>query len=136
MENHTTSHGNRHKILFMDDEPEIRNIISEFLSLLGMETVCAKDGEEALALIERERAAGGKFSAIILDLIIHKGMGGREVVARIRETDMVTPVILASGYSGDPVLANPLKYGFSASINKPYTIKDVKVLLDQWIGKE
>jgi DNA-binding response OmpR family regulator len=73
----------RNKILFMDDEVMIRNLMTEILGFLGYEAVCAKDGEEALTLFERERTAGRKFSAIILDLVIPDGMGFRGVFPKV-----------------------------------------------------
>jgi CheY-like chemotaxis protein len=113
----------------MDDEEFIRDSVSIMLRRFGYEVECAKNGNEALALFERERFAGGNYELIILDLTIPGGIGGREVVAKIRESDTSIPVIVASGYSDASVLAQPEAFGFSGSIAKPFTEKEFGRLL-------
>jgi CheY-like chemotaxis protein len=114
----------------------MRDTVAAMLDHLGYEAICTKNGEETLSLIERERSAGRNFTAIILDLVIPGGVGGREVVARIRETDAFIPVTVASGYSKDPVMANPTQYGFSGGIAKPFSLKDFGELLKSTIEKK
>jgi CheY-like chemotaxis protein len=58
-------------------------------------------------------------------------MGGREAVAEIRKVDEKVPVFVASGYADDPVMTDPVKFGFTASICKPFTIADLAKMLSQ-----
>jgi CheY-like chemotaxis protein len=125
----------RDRILIMDDEELMRDTLSAMLDHLGYEAVSTKNGEETLSLIRQERLSGRRFSAIVLDLVIPDGIGGREVVARIRETDTSIPVIVASGYSKDPVMANPAHYGFSGGIAKPFSMRDFGELLENVINR-
>ncbi len=56
--------------------------------------------------------ASKPFNAVILDLTIRGGMGGKDAVKKLREIDPNVKAIVASGYSNDPVLANFKEYGF------------------------
>jgi PAS domain S-box-containing protein len=117
------------RILVMDDESFIRETTSEMLEHLGYTPVCVKNGNEALAQIARDKAAGLAFAAMILDLTVPGGMGGKELIPKIREQDTTIPVIVTSGYSEDPILAKPRTFGFSAGIAKPFTTIELGRLL-------
>jgi PAS domain S-box-containing protein len=110
------------RILIMDDEEMIREIAAEILEYLGYEVESCTDGREA---VERFRSAWENkhpFSAIILDLTIPGGIGGRIVAPLILEIDPDAVLIVSSGYSNDPVIANYRDYGFSGVINKPFDV--------------
>ena len=123
------------RVLVMDDEEFIRETVSEMLDSLGFNVVCVKEGREALDRIEEERAIGHTFDIIICDLTVPGGLGGKEIVSKIRQTDELVPIIVSSGYSDNPVMANPKQFGFSASIAKPFTIKDLSTLLSSLLQK-
>lgn len=108
------------RILIMDDEEFIREIVSEILEFLGYDVESCADGREAL---ERCRAASecrAPFDAVILDLTIPGGMGGKETAPLIREIDPAIVLIVSSGYSDDPVIANYRDYCFDGAIPKPF----------------
>jgi len=117
------------RILIMDDEDFIRDTVSAMLQRLGYTTVCVKDGTEALAQFTEARKSSNPFSAIILDLTIPGNLGGKEVIAKIREYDTTTPAIVMSGYSDDTVLGQPRKSGFNDSIAKPFTGREIGRIL-------
>lgn len=63
-------------------------------------------------------------------------MGGLETFEILRELDPMVKVIVSSGYSNDPVMANYLEHGFYDVIAKPYTMSDVRrILAKVAIGK-
>jgi DNA-binding NtrC family response regulator len=70
-----------------------------------------------------------------MDLTIPGGMGGQEAVRRILEIDPDAGVIVSSGYSNDPVMANFSDYGFIASIAKPFDMQDLCNLITEALGK-
>jgi two-component system, cell cycle sensor histidine kinase and response regulator CckA len=123
------------RILVMDDEQFIRDTVEAMLTAKGYETLCAKDGQEALNRFDEERSAGRTIDAIICDLTVPGGLGGKEIVGVIRKKDTLVPIIVSSGYSEDPVMANPKDYGFSASIAKPFTLKELHTLLYSLLHK-
>ena len=65
------------------------------------------------------------FDAVILDLTIPGGMGGRKTMAKLTEIDQHIKAIVSSGYSNDPVMSNYEEYGFIAAVTKPYVIKEL-----------
>ena len=121
----STSSSGKARIMIMDDEKMVRGIAGEMLSLLGHEVVQACDGEEALSLFTRYRDEGNPIDLIIMDLTIPGGMGGQEAVGHILALDPDARVIVSSGYSSDPVMANYRQYGFSASVAKPYQMQEL-----------
>jgi CheY-like chemotaxis protein len=113
------------RILVMDDERFIRTLAAEMLGKIGYEAELARDGDEAVQLYGHEIASGRHFDAVILDLTIPGGMGGRETMTRLSEIDKGVRAIVSSGYSNDPVMASFRDYGFKAAVKKPYLIKDL-----------
>ena len=113
----------RGRVLLMDDEEEIRVVGEEVLRYIGYEVEIARDGVEA---IERYREAKGSrqaFDAVILDLTVPGGMGGKETIKRLFEIDPNVKAIVSSGYSNDPVISDFREYGFRGSLAKPYKIE-------------
>lgn len=109
----------------MDDEPGIRDVLRLALGRAGYQIDVARDGEEALAIYSEALEAGDTYQAVILDLTIRGGMGGREAIAKFLELDPDVRAIVSSGYSRDPVLSDFTTYGFAASLVKPYTVSEL-----------
>lgn len=118
------------KILFMDDEEMLRNVTRSMLESLGYEVATAHNGEEAIQLYTTAKEAGLPFGAVIMDLTIKGGLGGRETIKRLRKFDPDIRAIVASGYSNDPVMAHFRKYGFLDALNKPYQLQDLEKSLE------
>ncbi|HMW35424.1 MAG TPA: PAS domain S-box protein [bacterium] len=119
------------RILVMDDEESIREMASNMLNHLGFDAVSAKSGEEAVAMYEDARARNKAFDAIIMDLTIPGGLGGKDAMARILSIDPAVCGIVSSGYSNDPVMADHTRYGFQGILPKPYFINDLSRVLNQ-----
>jgi CheY-like chemotaxis protein len=80
------------------------------------------DGREAVARYRAERAEGRPFALVVMDLTVPGGMGGLEALEQLRRIDPDVKAVVSSGYSGDPVLANPRDYGFCGVVAKPYEV--------------
>ncbi|MBI2399682.1 MAG: response regulator [Deltaproteobacteria bacterium] len=113
------------RILVMDDEHMVREAAGTILEELGYEVEFAENGHEAIARYGDEMRAGRPFDAVIMDLTIPAGMGGKEAVRRVLEIDADARVIVSSGYSNDDIMSNFKSFGFSAVIAKPYRITDL-----------
>jgi len=117
--------GGKGKILVMDDEKMIRDVVGDMLGILGYEAEFAKDGAEAVELYKKAEQSVRPFDAVIMDLTVPGGMGGKEAVRKLAEIDPEVKAIVSSGYSDDPVMADFRKYGFSNVVAKPYNIKEL-----------
>jgi len=122
------------RIMIMDDDEIVRDIAKNMLDFLGHEVVLAKDGEEAIALFKDAKDTGTKFDLIIMDLTIPGGMGGQEAVKKILAIDSDAKVIVSSGYSNAPAMANFKDYGFCATIVKPYRLNELSKVINQVIA--
>ena len=118
------------KILIMDDEIQIRKVLGEMVETCGYSYQTAEDGEEALRLFCRAQEIGDPFSAVILDLTVPGGMGGKDVITKLLTIDPQVRAIVVSGYSNDPVLANYQEYGFKGRVAKPFSLFDLSVALN------
>jgi CheY-like chemotaxis protein len=123
------------RILVMDDEEVLLRTISVLIRSIGYTVVGAKDGSEAIRILKEENEAGRSFIAIILDLTVPGGMGGKEAITEIRILDPHVPVLVSSGYADDPIMARPKDYGFTASISKPFSLTELSQALQAMLGQ-
>jgi signal transduction histidine kinase/CheY-like chemotaxis protein len=119
------------RILVMDDEEIIRDIARETLHHLGYEVDVCRDGVSALALYREALKSGKPYAAVIMDLTIQGGMGGKETMKALLELDPQVKGIVSSGYNNDPILAHFREYGFCGMVSKPYTVKELHDTLHQ-----
>jgi PAS domain S-box-containing protein len=125
-ETSTRPGGGAGRILVMDDEEAICELLSEMLPVLGYEVVCTRDGTEAIAAYQDATAVGRPFVGVILDITVPGGLGGRETLAQLRALAPQVKAIISSGYANDPIMANFAQYGFSGVIAKPYTVESLR----------
>jgi two-component system cell cycle sensor histidine kinase/response regulator CckA len=78
---------------------------------------------------ERPSTGGRPYDAVILDLTVPGGMGGKETIKRLLEIDKNARAIVSSGYSNDPVIANYTHYGFHGAVQKPYSVQEMSQIL-------
>ena len=124
------THPGTGRILVMDDEESVRRMVSRMLQTAGYVVMGKGTGSETLDLFLQEKRAGTPFTAVILDLTIPGGMGGKEVAEAIRKVDKEIPLFVASGYAEDEILAHPGEYGFTASISKPFRTAELVRMLE------
>jgi len=117
------------RILVMDDEASIRLLLSQMLTGSGYDVEPTKDGAEAVELYRKARESGQPFDAVILDLTVPGGMGGKEIIKKLLEIDPEVKAIVSSGYATDPIMSEYKKYGFSAVVTKPYSVSQMEETL-------
>ncbi len=113
------------KILIMDDEAPIREAVGEMLTYLGYEVEFAADGLAAINLYKEAQAAGRPFDAVVFDLTIPGGMGGRAAIAELKAINPDIKAVVASGYSNDQVMSNYRDFGFTEILVKPYKMEEL-----------
>ncbi|MEW6428761.1 MAG: ATP-binding protein [Thermodesulfobacteriota bacterium] len=118
----------RARILLMDDEAMVAEVFRGMLESLGHRVTVVGDGGAAVAAWFREKEEGGGFDWGILDLTVPGMMGGLQAAGEILAKDAAARLVVASGYNNDPVLADPVRYGFVDLIAKPCQIERLEAI--------
>jgi two-component system cell cycle sensor histidine kinase/response regulator CckA len=120
----------RRRLLVMDDDNAVRDVIAGYLASLGHEVDTVSDGRAALAAYRGGQAKGRPYDVVILDLTVPGGMGGRETVGALLSLNPQVRCIVASGYSDDAVLSDPARYGFRGVARKPFDVADLSAAIE------
>jgi CheY-like chemotaxis protein len=113
------------RLLVMDDDPDIQEVVGEILEHLGFKASFAANGNEAISMYADALRSVQPFEAVIMDLTVPGGMGGKEAVKRLRELEPNVKAIVSSGYSNDPVIADHKSYGFDGCVVKPFSVEEL-----------
>ena len=115
----------------MDDEDFIRDVCGKMLSSMGYKTLRVKEGKEAMDLCLKSQNIHPPLKAALMDLTIPAGLGGREAAEIMHQINPELILIAMSGYSREAVMSHPARYGFTASIQKPFTLEELSRLLNR-----
>ena len=115
----------RSRILVMDDDERVRGVLVAMLKLFGHEVVGVEDGEACIETFKAHRDDGRPFDLVITDLTVVAGRDGLWTAERLAQIAPEVPVLVASGSTTDPVMANPPEHGFTAALHKPFSIEEV-----------
>jgi PAS domain S-box-containing protein len=122
------------RALVMDDESAMREILGAMLSSMGYAVDFATDGWEALDLVSQAKRKHRSYTAVFMDLTVPGGMGGRETVVQLRELDPAAKAFVVSGYSQNPVMSDPVKFGFADRLQKPFRKSELSELLNKHLS--
>jgi PAS domain S-box-containing protein len=113
------------RVLVVDDEEAIRELVDFTLSHLGYEVAKADTALAGVQLYKQNLQEGRRFDAVILDLTLPGGMGGREALKQLLEIDPTVNAIVSSGYATDATMSRYQDYGFRGVIAKPYEASEL-----------
>ncbi len=120
-------------IIVLEDEEVLQELLKDTLTDLGFHVILKSKGEELIEFIQNaDEKLKSDVKAIFFDLVIVGGMGGMEVAQKVKEFIDV-PFVVMSGYSSAPIISNPEKYGFVASLKKPFKLQDVIKIVKKYI---
>jgi two-component system cell cycle sensor histidine kinase/response regulator CckA len=122
-------------LLLMDDEEFLLELLKEVLENMNYSVELSKNGEEAIQKYLTAMESGQIIDAIILDLTVKGGMGGKKTIEKLLEINPQVKGIASSGYSEDPIFANPKEYGFCGAIKKPFSIENLCEVLEQVLNE-
>ncbi len=110
------------RVLVVDDDEDVRDVAIAMIEALGYEAHGVREGGQAIEAYRAAAAAGRAFDAVLVDLTIRGGMGGREAVEKLRAEFPAVRAIVSSGYSNDPVMSEFERHGFCDLVTKPYDL--------------
>ncbi len=113
------------RVLVMDDEEIVREVLQAMLTTMGYEVDLSSDGEQAVQAYQRAMEGHDPYQVVVMDLTVPGGMGGVEAMAAIRSLDPDARGIVSSGFSDDPVMADPGRFGFCGVVGKPYRLAEL-----------
>lgn len=113
------------RVLVVDDEEAIRTLVEFTLTRLGYEVMQAASALEGVNIYRQKFEAGERFDAVILDLTLPGGMGGKEALKKLIEIDPTVNAIVSSGYATDATMSRYQDFGFRGVIAKPYEAADL-----------
>ena len=105
-------------VLVVDDEPVVRSTVSRYAERMGLATITADGGLEAIRIFAER---GDTIDLVLLDMTM-PGMDGRETLAELRSIRPDIPVLLSSGYSEEEALSVFEDTQLAGFLQKPYTI--------------
>jgi CheY-like chemotaxis protein len=124
----------KRRILLMDDEQMILDIVSRMLGHLGYEVTTCTDGSQAIAAYAKAKSHSEPFDVVMMDLVIPNGVGGQDAVHTIKKIDPNAKVIASSGHLEHPVMQDHKKYGFNATLEKPYKLEKLQQVIETAIS--
>ena len=113
------------RILVVDDEENIRQILTEYLSEFGYEVTCAVNGKEALQVYHKDR-----FDIILSDLVM-RPMDGMELLDEIKKLDPNAIFIMITGYPSVDSAMTAIQKGARDYITKPFNIDEIKMKIER-----
>ena len=120
------------KIMVVDDEPFIRELMEEFLSIHGHEIITAGSGEEAISKIVEI-----KPDLVMLDICM-TGMTGLETLEQIKQINDTAGIIMLSAFGDEETVDEAIKSGADYYLQKPIEFKKLLDILQKWqaVGEE
>ncbi|MFC1679748.1 response regulator [Elusimicrobiota bacterium] len=120
---------NMARTLVMDDDRLVARVAARMLRRMGHCVDVVRDGRDAVRAHSNAKDIGRPYDIIIMDLTVSGGMGGREATALIRKRDGEVRILAASGFHADGAMCAPEKYGFTASLTKPFLVDGLRAAL-------
>jgi two-component system response regulator PilR (NtrC family) len=113
------------RILIVDDDEAIRELLKEFFQGLGYETTTSANGSEALTIINQH-----DFDCIISDNVM-PDVNGLELLERLREQGKKVPFLMITGYPTIETAVEVMKRGAYDYITKPLQLEDVRIKVER-----
>ena len=124
----------RGRILVMDDNQMVREMMRRQLAVFGFEVELAAEGQEAVAAYAKARGGGKPFDMVVLDLLVDGGWGGEQTLAELRRLDPGVKAMVCSGSLNAPV-DTYVRQGFGSVLGKPYTLAELRLKLEEILSR-
>ena len=118
------------KVMIIDDEPDVLEILKEFLEFLDYQTVTFRDPNIAISSFK-----AGIYDLIITDINLPE-INGFALIKKIREIDQTIPIIVITGYIENFAKENIFSKGANAYIEKPFNFNQLKSTIEKTLSGE
>ncbi len=118
----------RSRVLVIDDDPGLLELLEIYFSRQGYRVLGVRNGEDALGTLDDTQP-----DLIILDLVL-PGMGGLDVLRRLKQVLPRTPVVMVSGHGQAPNIVESMRRGASDFLLKPFEIEELDLALQKVLG--
>ncbi|WP_371801721.1 PAS domain S-box protein [Candidatus Lokiarchaeum ossiferum] len=118
-------------ILVLEDDPSIQKILVKMFKHLKHHAIFTDDGKDTILKYKEAKSSENPVDLLIMDLTIPGAMGGKETIVLLKEFDPNVKAIVSSGYSNDPIMADPISYGFIGVLKKPFTLQQLKDIINR-----
>ena len=122
------------RVLFMDDEESIRDLMALMLAKMNLACEITRDGESAVKEYFRAKAGGSPYDLVIFDITVPGSTGGKEALVEIRKTDPSVKAILISGYAEDHPMAGIDSHGAERFVQKPFSFDEIREAVSSVLG--
>ncbi|MBI4475969.1 MAG: response regulator [Acidobacteria bacterium] len=119
----------RPRILVVDDEASIREVLSKTLALAEYDVDVANDGSSAL-----ERLRSGEYDLLITDLKM-PGVDGLTVIREVRRSNPSMPIIIVTGYSTEAAAIEAINLGVNGYLTKPFRVPRILAAAARALGE-
>lgn len=120
--------GNNKRILVVDDDKAIRDILSDVLSFMGFSVVVARSGNEGFDLFLKDR-----FDLVLTDLRM-PGMDGWDLAFHVKDRAPNTPVVLITGQQKEEVMESDKGDRVDFVLFKPFELKEMQKTVHRMLG--
>ena len=118
-------------ILVVDDEPEIRKLVSAMVAQFGHNVITADGGEHALTLYKHQN---GPIALLITD-VVAPGMSGPMLADKLTELQPGLKVLYISGYDNTHVVQKYVVEKGHALLSKPFTVAQLRAKMEELLGQ-
>jgi len=126
--------GKQKKVLVLDDEEMILELVTDIFTLIGFEVVPVTEAKEAINRFREAHEQGKPFDLVLFDMTLPGDMDGADVLHEIRKIDPQVKAIVSSGYSQEELKERTGDSGFDAAVPKPYSINVLRETVERLLG--
>jgi two-component system cell cycle sensor histidine kinase/response regulator CckA len=116
------------KLLVMDDEIFIRDMMGDVLRFCGYDVTLVEEGQAAIELLLETQ-----FDLCILDVSVPNGLGAVDTLFEMSKRGLKVKSILSTGYSDIDLVKNYKQHGFCGCITKPFDLDTIKQEIDSFL---
>lgn len=113
------------RVLVVDDDPAILDILCQYMKIVGLDAVCANSGEAALKVFKKD-----EFDIVISDIKM-ANMDGLALLGEIKKIDVGVVFIMITGYPSIETVLEAMKKGATDYLIKPFQFDEIKIKIER-----